>query len=126
MNTIFNIEKLDQDIANSKLRLQNAQFEYDTLLRMRETWEALPQNNIFESMDHAEGELTELFLDWASEACEGSHNRGLESYHRRFVVDGQLYDGTLDIEYNRHDKRYYFVDGYTWSVIHLGSFESSV
>ena len=48
----------------------------------------------------------------ASEDCEGSFNCGSPEYHRHFMLEGSnvVYVAVLDVEYNRHDKQYYYVE----------------
>lgn len=74
-------------------------------------WESDPQNNVFASLDEAAAAIEDALLDQAHEDCEGSYNCGNEKYTREFIVDGTTYIGTLTVEYNRHDKTYYYVDG---------------
>lgn len=61
--------------------------------------------------------LEDDLTDRASEDCEGSYNIGADEYRQEFIVDDKKYVAILyDIEYNRHDKRYYFVDGHKFRV----------
>lgn len=75
-----------------------------------EAFDDLPENNVFESLSQAEDAVHDALLDRASADCEGSHNCGLDKYERKFIVDGKTYIGTLKVEYNRHDKTFYYVD----------------
>ncbi len=46
----------------------------------------------------------------AGNDCERSYKRGQSAYTQDFYVGGDLYLGTLTVEYGRHDKTYYFID----------------
>lgn len=80
---------------------------------------ALPQNNVFASLDDACAELEDRLRGQASQDCEGSYNCGADEYVQQFIVDEILYEGKLTVEYNRHDKTYYYVDGakFSYSVV---------
>lgn len=74
-------------------------------------FEDLPENNVFETLPKALSAVEDKLLTQASQDCEGSHNCGQDEYTQGFIVDGVEYLGTLSVEYNRHDKTYYYVDG---------------
>lgn len=49
--------------------------------------------------------------DMAAAACEGSHNRGSSQYDINFIdIDGTRKTATFEVQYDRHDKTYYYVD----------------
>lgn len=73
-------------------------------------FEALAENNVFESLDKAAHKVEAMLESRAHQDCEGSHNCGADSYTQEFMVDGVKYIGTLTVEYNRHDKTYYYID----------------
>jgi hypothetical protein len=74
-------------------------------------FERSPDNFRYDSVDEAT-ELEWDLRDQASEDCEGSYNVGADEYRQDCYIDGKLHTAILyAIEYNRHDKRYYFVDG---------------
>lgn len=68
------------------------------------------ENNVFGTLEEAIEQIKEDLHEQAAEDCEGSHNCGMESYEREFIVGDERYVGTLTVEYNRHDKTYYYVD----------------
>jgi hypothetical protein len=74
-------------------------------------FERLPANNVFETLPKALSTVEDKLLSRAHQDCEGSHNCGADSYEQGFIVDGVEYLGTLSVEYNRHDKTYYYIDG---------------
>lgn len=51
----------------------------------------------------------------ADDDCEGSHNCGLDEYRQEYIVDNIKYVGILNVEYNRHDKTYYYVEDSSYS-----------
>ena len=77
------------------------------------------ENNVFESLDAAEAEISNRLLSEAYEDCEGSYNCGNEEYTQDFIVDGTAYRGTLKCQYNRHDKTYYYVDESDFTIEEL-------
>lgn len=76
---------------------------------------ALPENHVYETLDDAEYEVENYLEKKAFKACEGAGNCGLDEYTQEFIVDGVKYIGTLTIEYNRHDKTYYYIDSAQFS-----------
>ena len=73
----------------------------------------LPENNRFPDEDSALSYLEEYFLEVAEEACRGPHNVGKETYVQECFVGDVKYKFRIDIEYNRHDKTYYYIEGYS-------------
>lgn len=73
-------------------------------------WKSLPANNAYETLEDAEEDLHFKLREMAAEDCEGSYNVGADTYKQVFIVDGVYYLGVLRCEYNRHDKRYYYVE----------------
>ena len=67
------------------------------------------ENNIFDSLKDAEYTLTERFNGIADSEC-GSYSWGESEYLQEFMVDGELYEAKVEFEYNRHDKRWYYID----------------
>jgi hypothetical protein len=96
--------------------------ELEKLLKDRKTeLEAIidaPELNVFSNMDEAECILQDKFMDRAEEACEGAYNVGKPQYIQEFTVEGDSnrYRFVIDIEYNRHDKTYYYIDGEDYRV----------
>lgn len=84
--------------------------------KRKRDFESLPENNVFASLNDAERTLECRLEEYAREDCEGSHNVGEPTYTQRFTVSGVLYEGTLTVEYNRHDKRFYYVDMYNFTA----------
>ena len=73
-------------------------------------YESKPENNRFNDLDTAKGYIESKLYRLADEACEGSYCRGDDEYTRQFYVNDDLYEGTLSVDYGRHDKTYYFID----------------
>jgi hypothetical protein len=72
--------------------------------------EALAENNAYDSLEEASGKIENILGGRAHGDCEGSYNCGAEEYRQEFIVGGIKYVGILEVEYNRHDKTYYYVD----------------
>jgi len=82
-------------------------------------FEALAENNRFETLEKALSAVEGKLYSQASADCEGSHNCGQDSYTQEFMVGETRYRGTLTLEYNRHDKTYYYIesDEFTYETI---------
>lgn len=74
------------------------------------SWDSLPENNVYDSLEEALEDIEDTLRDRASADCEGSHNFGEDTYTQEFKVGSIIYRATLSCEYNRHDKRYYYLD----------------
>jgi len=82
--------------------------------------QALPENNKFSDMKVAERAIEAKLEVEAEMDCEGKYNCGNPQYTQEFYVNDVLYIGILDVEYNRHDKTYYYVEESTFTVKKLG------
>lgn len=102
------IEQLKADVETAKAALAQAE-------KALANFETAPEQNVFPSLDEAEGVLEERMRNWAFEDCQGAYNCGSDEYEQEFIVDGVHYLATLECEYNRHDKTYYYLDGATFS-----------
>jgi len=100
------LDRLTANVENAREALHKAEKEFETYVNA--------QPVTYSSLDNAQSLRWDL-LEKASDDCEGSYNCGEEFYTKDFYVDGVLYEGRLDVEYNRHDKRYYFVDSHEFS-----------
>jgi hypothetical protein len=85
-----------------------------------EAFDDAPEQNRFGSLEKAEEILTERLDERARDACEGAGKRGASAYKCRFTVGDVAYIGTVKIDYNRHDKTYYFVDEVSFSYEIVG------
>lgn len=96
-------KELEDIIAQCKVNLELAEanlYKFDTLA----------ENNVFESLEIAEGKLEDMLRKRAHEDCEGAYNQGDEEYTQEFIVNGVKYIAIATFEYNRHDKTYYYID----------------
>lgn len=78
-------------------------------------FEALPENNRFDSIEAA-GALEKVLRKLAYEDCKGAYNCGDEFYEQQFMVGDIVYTARLDVEYSRHDKTYYYIDGTKFTI----------
>lgn len=77
-----------------------------------------PENNVYKTLNDAK-ELEYILDSRASEDCEGSYNCGAPTYEQEFIVDGKHYLAKLEVEYNRHDKTYYYIDDTEFTIEEL-------
>lgn len=73
------------------------------------------ENNVFATINEAEGIIEDMLREQATDDCEGRHNCGSPAYSASFIVGDVTYVGTLKVEYNRHDKTFYFVESAKFS-----------
>ena len=74
-------------------------------------YEAVAANNVYPTIDEALADIEDKLNAKADRDCEGAHNCGNDEYEQMFMVGGVTYIALLKVEYNRHDKTYYYVDG---------------
>lgn len=103
------LQILKQNIEDAKSALRDAEA---ALIEFEER----PENNVYASLEEA-GALEEILEELAFQDCEGAHNCGRPEYTREFMVEGKVYIAKLEVEYNRHDKMYYYIDGTEFSII---------
>lgn len=82
-------------------------------------FDALPENNTFDDYKYACNFIEGTLEQQASNDCEGSHCYGADVYEQEFIVNGKHYLGKLEVEYNRHDKTYYYVDETKFTVTEI-------
>lgn len=106
------LASLEADVKAARLRLSVA----ETALS---EFKAQPTMHVYASLDEARDKLEDLLRDQAHEGCEGAGNCGADTYTQEFIVDGEHYLGTLSVEYDRHDKTYYYIDRaeFTYALI---------
>jgi len=68
------------------------------------------ENNVYASIKDALSDIEIDLLDQAKADCEGAYNFGNDEYTQLFMVDSMTYLATLTVEYNRYDKKYYYID----------------
>ena len=102
-------EELAAAVAAAKAALATAESAL-------EAFDTSPENNVFATLEEAEGVLEDRLSGWAFQDCEGAHNCGADKYTQEFIVDGKHYMATATFEYNRHDKMYYYIDSSDFSV----------
>lgn len=78
-------------------------------------FESLAENNAFESLPKAASAIEDKLTKQAHQDCQGAYNCGANRYTQEFIVDGVRYLGTLKVEYNRHDKTYYYIEESTFT-----------
>lgn len=83
--------------------------------------DSMIENNQYTDQKNAEYSITEHFSGIAHEQCEGSGNCGEPLFKRRYQIAGNpnTFEATVEFEYNRHDKTYYYIDGTEYSYIQI-------
>jgi hypothetical protein len=97
------------EINDLRNKLRSAEIELYVL-------ESSPDNHRFDDMEVAERKIEAKLEVEAEMDCEGKYNCGNPQYTQEFYVNDILYVGILDVEYNRHDKTYYYVEESTFTV----------
>lgn len=96
------------DVMEAKAALKYAEEQL-------EAFDQSPENNVFESLDAAYA-LEEVLRDRAYQDCEGAYNCGNDYYEQEFIVDGKHYIASAKVEYNRHDKTYYYIEEFDFKI----------
>jgi len=102
-------EELETVVAQARASLEAAEAELAA-------FESKAENHVYASTEEAEGVLEELLRDRAFEDCQGAGNCGADEYRQEFIVDGVTWVGVLNVEYNRHDKTYYYIESADFSI----------
>lgn len=102
-----NIMVIEQMLARAKKQL------YD--------WDSLPENNVYTSIEAALSTIQDRFYSEASQACKGSYCLGEQKYEQEFTVEGDSnrYLATVEIDYNRYDKQYFYVEDTSVNYVKL-------
>ena len=110
----FNVSILKGDKMKSllelKLAAKVAKDAYEAATKLVKDAEALPENNVYPSLVEASSKVEDKLGTQAFNDCEGAGECGLEQYRQLFMVGDKTYVGILNVEYNRHDKTYYYID----------------
>ncbi len=84
-----------------------------------EAFDKAPENNRFDDLEIAKGAIEDRLLAAAELDCEGAYNYGAPEYTQKFYVGDTLYNGILQCQYNRHDKKYYYIEDYEFTTIKI-------
>jgi len=114
--------KAEQDKYNSEIHWQKNKIKQFTedLQKAQDKLEIV-QSNIcffqFNTHKDAEDEIEEILRIQASKDCVGAYNCGQSEYTQEYQLlnSDAVYFGKIKVEYNRHDKTYYFVDEVEYS-----------
>lgn len=105
-----------KSLSELKLVAKVAKDAFETATALVEEAEALPENNVYLTLEEASYKVEDKLEIQAFNDCEGAGECGLEQYRQLFIVGDKTYVGILNVEYNRHDKNYYYVDGSEFRV----------
>jgi len=109
--------KKDPSFVRVEMELADLEAAVELKKALLEKMEDDPEFNRFKDGETAEDVLEEKFLERARAACEGSYNLGEDTYTQELYIDDVPYVYTLSVEYNRHDKTYYYIDTYDSTMI---------
>ena len=114
--------KVEQTKNKSEIHWQNNRIKEftESLQKAQATLELIHSNICFFQFDNheeAEDTIKEALGNKAHNDCEGSYNCGQSKYTQEYqLIDSdEVYLGKIEVEYNRHDKTYYFVDEVEYS-----------
>jgi len=120
--------KTECDLLNNKIKFFNAQRDYLTTALEEVQCNLLSmKSNIcffqFKNHEEAQGLIEETLQSKASNDCEGSNCWGSSEYTQEYqLIDSDaVYEGKIKVDYNRHDKTYYYVDDVEYSFSEVKS-----
>ena len=103
-------ESVQKEIAEVKQQLDHATDNVRALAYILEKLQSSPELYDYSNLNDALYIVEDLLSDRASEDC-GDGYYGSEEYNQEFSVNDVKYIGTLVPFFNRHDKRFYYLDG---------------
>ena len=114
--------KVEQERLNNKLKFYQADVDYySTEANKAQSNIDLIKSNLcffqFDNHEDARYSIMWMLQYKAHNDCEGSNNRGDDVYEQEYqLIDSDVvYEGKIEVEYNRHDKTYYFVEDVEYS-----------
>jgi hypothetical protein len=107
---------LHEQVIVLKNKLNDLQKELQLTETEVSRLESLPEYNKFDNLSLGSNVIEGKLLYEAEQDCEGSYNCGNPQYTQQFYVNDVLYVGILDVEYNRHDKQYYYIENTDFKV----------
>ena len=120
--------KVEQERLNNKIKFYQADMDYySTEANKAQSNIDLIKSNLcffqFDNHEDARCRIQDVLCSEAHDDCEGSYNRGNDVYEQEYqLIDSDaVYLGKIEVEYNRHDKTYYFVDGVEYSYSEVKS-----
>lgn len=96
-------------------QIKQTTIKLDLLKTQEEDILSSAEYNTFTTKEEADSKINCKLANMADDDCEGSHNCGLDEYRQEYIVDNIKYVGILTVEYNRHDKTYYYVEDSSYS-----------
>ncbi|WP_176058102.1 hypothetical protein [Paraburkholderia sp. BCC1876] len=106
----------DADKAALQAAVKIAKAAHDAAVNALDDFERDPRNHVYDTLEDAEATLHEALRDIASADCEGSHNCGASEYRQGFFVGRAEYVAIASVEYNRHDKTFYYVEEFDMRI----------
>ena len=120
--------KDDKDELNSRIKFYEEEVNYyrTEMNKAQYTLDSIKGNICFfqfETHEDAKDYLYEYLGEKASNDCEGSYNVGQDEYTQQYqlIVEDTIYEGKIEVQYDRHDKTYYYVDEVDYSFSEVQS-----
>jgi len=106
---------MTKDEISAQIKFLNAKVV--DLENQIEAFDSAIEQNQYKNHKEAELKISGRYECIANEECEGSYNRGADEYMQQYQIEGEasIFEAFMKVEYNRHDKTYYYVDGFTYS-----------
>lgn len=102
--TTEELKKLQKDIQEAHVALEKLNEQYRFEITKSE-------NNVYTGdKDTALMFIEEYLISRAEDDCRGKYNCGQSEYKQNVTINGTKYLCTLTVEYNRHDKTYYYIE----------------
>lgn len=103
MQELTKLESLRAAVEEAETALRDA-------YRALEAEDTKAEYFVYTNHEDAENVLYEILDSRAFHDCEGAGNVGKPEYKQEYIVDGNKFVGILEVQYNRHDKTYYYID----------------
>lgn len=102
-------------VKHLRKSIRDSQDNTELLIELLRLCESSEELNTYTNLSTANSVMADRLRRYAEEDCEGRHSVGDDSYSQVFLVDGTKYEGTLNVEYDRYDKTYYYIDSAKYS-----------
>ena len=120
--------KDDKDELNSRIKFYEEEVNYyrTEMNKAQYTLDSIKGNICFfqfETHEDAKDYLYEYLGEKASNDCEGSYIVGQDEYTQQYqlIVEDTIYEGKIEVVYNRYGKTYYFVEDIEYSYSEVQS-----
>ena len=105
---------MTKDETSAQIKFLNAKVV--DLENQIEAFDSAIEQNQYKDHKEAKLKISGRYECIASKECEGSYNYGADEYKQQYQIEGdaRIFEASMTVEYGRHDKTYYYVDGFTY------------